>query len=103
MRLGQRVDGDRMASLLEDYDAVFMGVGLGPTSSLGIPGEEDMWEGLSFVFQTHQKALEDWDGGDSSGGPVARPGVRISIMGKPNTGKSARQRIHFQGCHQPDC
>ncbi len=59
LRLGQKVDGRRLCALLDEYDAVFLGIGLGWTAPLGIPGEqlERVWESLSFIFQTHTKPL----------------------------------------------
>jgi glutamate synthase (NADPH/NADH) small chain len=59
IRLGAAVAPGQVSALLSEYDAVFLGVGLGPTQSLGIPGEELLWEGLDFVFQTHTGALTD--------------------------------------------
>ena len=38
-----------LAELRRDYDAVFLGVGLGPTPSLGIPGEEHVVDGLEYI------------------------------------------------------
>lgn len=59
VRLKQRVDGKRLAKLLDEYDAVFLAVGLGHTAPLKIPGEtlKGAVESLEFVFQTHQKPL----------------------------------------------
>jgi glutamate synthase (NADPH/NADH) small chain len=37
---GVEVDRTRAAKLLESFDAVFLGIGLGADSSLGIPGED---------------------------------------------------------------
>lgn len=59
LRLKQRIDGDRLGQLLEEYDAVFLAIGLGHTAPLGIPGEKlaGVWESLSFIFQTHLRPL----------------------------------------------
>jgi dihydropyrimidine dehydrogenase (NAD+) subunit PreT len=64
--LNSPVDGDGVASLLGDYDAVFLGVGLGATAALDIPGEdlEGVWEGLDFIYQTHRKPLEECEVGN---------------------------------------
>ena len=53
------VDGARLATLLAEYDAVYLAIGLGPTAALGISGEQHkgVWEALDFVFQTHTKPL----------------------------------------------
>ena len=59
LRLKQQIDADRLARLREEYDAVFLAVGLGRTAPLGIPGEDldGCWESLDFIFQTHTKPL----------------------------------------------
>jgi glutamate synthase (NADPH/NADH) small chain len=74
VRLGEKLDGAGIARLLADNDAVFLGIGLGPTASLGIPGEEALWEGLDFVFQTHTKPLEE-----------CQVGRRVVVLGGGNT------------------
>jgi len=58
LQLGQRIDASGIAALLEEYDAVFLGVGLGDTAGLGITGEylTGVWESLAFIFQTHTKS-----------------------------------------------
>jgi glutamate synthase (NADPH/NADH) small chain len=40
LRAGERIDQARLAELARDFDAVFLGIGLGPDSRLGVPGEE---------------------------------------------------------------
>src|SRR5437016_9186321 len=40
LRLNQRVTAQGLLDLLKSFDAVFLGVGLGGTNKLGIPGEE---------------------------------------------------------------
>jgi len=59
LRLDQRVDGAGVARLLNEHDALFLGVGLGHTAPLKIPGERlsGVWEALDFLFQTHTKPL----------------------------------------------
>lgn len=54
------VSGQQIAAMLKEYDAVFLGIGLGPTSPLKIPGEDlpGVWDALDFVFQTHLHPLE---------------------------------------------
>jgi len=87
IHLGQRVDGERLAVLLGEYDAVFVGVGLGPTSSLGIPGEEDMWEGLEFIVQTRSLPYEE-----------CHVGRRVVVIGAGNTALDcARAAIRLGG------
>lgn len=60
IRLDHRVSADEVAGLLGEYDAVFLGVGLGRTAALGIEGEDlpGVWEALDFIFQTHTRPFE---------------------------------------------
>jgi glutamate synthase (NADPH/NADH) small chain len=57
LRLNQRVSADAIVKMLSQYDAVFLGVGLGHTMPLNIEGEKlsGVWEALDFIFQTHTK------------------------------------------------
>lgn len=50
-----------VAKLLTEYDAVFLGVGLGKTVDLGIEGEnlEGCFEALDFIMPTRLKKLEE--------------------------------------------
>lgn len=65
LRLNRRVSAEEVVRLLAEYDAVFLGIGLGRTASLGIEGEDTpgVWEALDFVFQTHQRSFEDCEVG----------------------------------------
>jgi dihydropyrimidine dehydrogenase (NAD+) subunit PreT len=65
LRLNQRITCAALQKLLTDFDAVFLGVGLGHTLPLGIDGENlpGVWEALHFIFQTHTKALADCEVG----------------------------------------
>ena len=51
--------------MLAQFDAVFLGVGLGRTMPLGIEGEDlpGVWEALDFIFQTHTKPLAECEVG----------------------------------------
>ena len=58
-RLGVRIEtgvelGRNLSwqDLRSKYDAVFLGVGLGSTPSLGIPGEEHILDGLAYIEQS---------------------------------------------------
>ena len=55
IHLNSPVDAARLAELLDGYDAVFVGVGLGATRRLPIPGEDldGVVEALDFIFPTH--------------------------------------------------
>ena len=61
IQLDHRVTGEGVRVLLNTYDAVFLGIGLGRTMPLGIEGEElqGVWEALEFIFQTHTKPLTE--------------------------------------------
>jgi dihydropyrimidine dehydrogenase (NAD+) subunit PreT len=74
--LSSPVDGGGVARLLGDYDAVFLGVGLGATASLDIPGETSrgVWEALDFIYQTHRKPLVECE-----------VGRRVVVIGGGNT------------------
>lgn len=76
IRLNHRVDGAGVAKFLTEYDAVFLGVGLGATMPLGIDGEDlpGVWEGLDFIFQTHTKPLAD-----------CQVGEHVLVIGAGNT------------------
>jgi len=67
LRLSEHVTGQQIARLLADHDAVFLGVGLGKTSSLDIGGEDldGVWEALDFIYQTHMMPLEECACGDN--------------------------------------
>jgi len=56
IELNHRVDADQLRRLLREFDAVFLGIGLGHTAPLGIEGEHlpGVWESLDFIFQTHR-------------------------------------------------
>lgn len=53
MRTGIAIDSSAVATeLRNDYDAIFLGGGLGSTPALGIPGEEYIVDGLKYVEQS---------------------------------------------------
>lgn len=76
LKLNSPVDGARLASLMKEYDAVFLAVGLGATSRLDLPGEDadGVWEALDFVFQTHRKQFSE-----------CQVGHRVVVIGAGNT------------------
>jgi glutamate synthase (NADPH/NADH) small chain len=76
LRLNQRVTADGLTRLLQEFDAVFLGVGLGHTHPLNIPGEDlpGVWESLEFIFQTHSKPFGECE-----------VGRRVIVIGAGNT------------------
>lgn len=76
IRLETPIDGAGLARLMEEFDAVFLGIGLGATASLGIPGEDadGVWEALDFISQTHRKLFAECE-----------VGRRVVVIGGGNT------------------
>src|SRR5437764_4992605 len=76
IRLRQRVTADVLKTLLAEFDAVFLGVGLGHTLPLGIEGEKlpGVWEALEFIFPTHVKPFSECE-----------VGRRVVVIGAGNT------------------
>jgi len=77
IRRGVKVGSDiSIAQLERDYDAVFIGVGLGATEVLRIPGEElkGCMDALSFIEETKSKSLNQVQ--------VAK---RVAVIGGGNT------------------
>jgi glutamate synthase (NADPH/NADH) small chain len=60
LRLASPVDGPVLAGLIGEYDAVFLGVGLGKTAPLGIEGENlpGVWDALDFIARTRTRAAD---------------------------------------------
>lgn len=76
-RCGVEVGKDLPADqLLEDFDAVFIGIGLGSTRALGIPGEDlpGVCEALEFIENVRTQALHEV--------PV---GGKVAVIGCGNT------------------
>lgn len=67
IRLGEYVDAVRLEELRASYDAVFLGIGLGPTANLEIPGEDlgGVTEALEFIAQTHTGPFEECEVGQN--------------------------------------
>jgi len=76
IRYDTPVDGVMLDTLRQDYDAVFVGVGLGETARLEIEGEnlDGVWEALDFIFQTHTGPLSE-----------CRVGRNVAVIGAGNT------------------
>ncbi len=76
IELNSPVDGPALKKLIDEMDAVFLGVGLGRTAPLDIPGEDapGVWEALDFIDQAHRKPFEDCEVGE-----------RVVVIGGGNT------------------
>ncbi len=77
IRSGVEVGRDITLDQLEkDYDAIFIGAGLGATEALGIPGEEmeGVYEALAFIEQTKVVPFER-----------VQVGRRVAVIGAGNT------------------
>ncbi|HEV8264844.1 MAG TPA: NAD(P)-dependent oxidoreductase [Gemmatimonadales bacterium] len=86
--VGRDVPFDR---LLADYDAVFIGVGLGRTKSLGIPGESlpGVVDALSFIGQLKTHPYRE-----------TRVGRRVVVVGAGNTAIDAVTQAKRLGAEQ---
>ena len=65
IRLDHPVDPAEIPGLLTEYDAVFLGVGMGRTAPLEIAGENlpGVVEALDFIFAMHERPFEDCEVG----------------------------------------
>jgi len=77
LKLGVAIGRDvSFDTLLADYDAVFIAIGLGRTKSLGIPGEDQQGvvDALSFIEQLKTRPYHE-----------TRVGRRVAVVGAGNT------------------
>jgi glutamate synthase (NADPH/NADH) small chain len=76
IKLDHRVAAAEIPALLAEFDAVFLGIGLGRTAPLGIEGEDlvGVWEALNFIFETHNTPLSEC--------PI---GAHVVVIGAGNT------------------
>ena len=73
VEVGSDVAGDE---LLRDYDAVFLGIGLGRTHALGVPGEDlpGVVEALDFIREIRTRSLHE-----------VAVGRKVAVIGCGNT------------------
>ncbi len=91
LRLGQRVEPKNLVAMLKEFDAVFLGIGLGQTLPLGIEGEAlpGVWEGLEFILQTHTKPFTECE-----------IGKRVLVIGAGNTAIDVATAAHRLGAEE---
>jgi dihydropyrimidine dehydrogenase (NAD+) subunit PreT len=92
IRTGVEVGKDiSMADLQAEFDAIFLGVGLGHTYSLDIPGEDlpEVVEALAFIEEFHVRPLHEV--------PVGR---RVAVIGCGNTAIDAVTQAKRLGAEQ---
>jgi glutamate synthase (NADPH/NADH) small chain len=65
IRLNHPIRAEDIPRMLEEYDAVFLGIGLGRTMPLRIEGENlpGVWDAIDFVRQTHEGPMADCEVG----------------------------------------
>ncbi|HEV3168376.1 MAG TPA: NAD(P)-dependent oxidoreductase [Isosphaeraceae bacterium] len=88
IRLDHKVTPDEAKAMLDTFDAVFLGIGLGRTMPLGIEGEDlpGVWEALAFIAQTHTKPFEDCE-----------VGRHVLVLGGGNTAIDVATAAHRLG------
>ena len=92
LRTGVRIGADLpFDQLLRDFDAVFLGVGLGDTASLGVPGEDaaGVVDALSFIEAVKTRPY----------GSVPVP-TRVLVVGAGNTAVDAATQARRIGAEQ---
>jgi glutamate synthase (NADPH/NADH) small chain len=80
IRLNHPVSSDELNRLIAEYDAVFLGMGLGKSPPFTIPGHDlqGVWDALDFIAQTHNKPLVE-----------CQVGRRVMVIGAGNTAMDA--------------
>jgi len=91
IRLDSAVDPGGVRSLLDDFDAVFLGTGLGRTAGLGLPGEDGpgVREALEFLERFHRREAG-----------ARKPGSRAVVIGGGNTAIDAAVACARLGCER---
>lgn len=91
IRCNQEIDAAGLKRLGDEYNAVFLGIGLGRMQSLGIPGEEhiSVIDALRFISDYKTSGSDPFypeiaqDGGYTTLGPMASR--RVVVIGAGNT------------------
>ena len=83
---GVRVDGDRLAALAGDHDAVFLACGAWRETSLKIPGDDLITSGLSILQKINQ-------------GDVGFPHQKVAVIGGGNVALDVARSLKRLGKH----
>lgn len=91
LKLGEEIDSTRAQRILSSFDAVFLGIGLGETNRLNIPGEElpGVWDALSFIRYVKERDL----------GPIGQSRCTV-VIGGGNTAIDATTQSKRTGAER---
>ena len=91
IRVNSPVSPEALAQMHADYDAVFVGVGLGNMADLGLPGEDapGVWDALDFIAQLHAMPLAECE-----------VGRRVAVIGGGNSAIDAASQAKRLGAEQ---
>jgi len=89
IRSGEAIDAVRLAQIAGDYDAVFLGLGLGHMEPLGIPGEDAQGVIDALHFIADYKTGENW-----------HSGKRVVVIGAGNTAIDAANAARRLGAEE---
>ena len=97
--VGRDVAADQ---LLEDYDAVFLGLGTYQTVRAGMPGEQldGVYDALPYLIDNIERVLED---GSPSPDGVTMAGKRVVVLGGGDTAMDCVRTAIRQGATSVTC
>jgi dihydropyrimidine dehydrogenase (NAD+) subunit PreT len=89
IRCGEAIDATRLAQMASDYDAVFLGLGLGHMEPLGIPGEDARGVVDALRFIAEYKTSDTYP-----------RGKRVIVIGAGNTAIDAANAARRLGAEE---
>jgi glutamate synthase (NADPH/NADH) small chain len=105
--LNTRIGADRsMRSLIEEFDAVFLGMGTYNSVKGGFPGEDldGVHEALPYLVSNVYRELGDSVAGDTDcPQPVNLAGKRVVVLGGGDTGMDCNRTAIRQGAESVSC